>query len=122
MDGTYRAKDATTESTDRQPSKFTFESNVTSDYASTNYDILIKQLSDMIDNLFLLDLVWQDVRRTVVKAGIYTDVQQAIPQGCSFPTLMGSDSLNSLAEAMKQTARFLARFMDDWVVLAPTRW
>ncbi|MDC0326042.1 hypothetical protein OAL64_00165 [bacterium] len=65
MDRTYRAKDATNESTDGQPLKFLFESDVKSDYASTNHDILIQQLSDMIDHLFLLDLVCQDVHRTV---------------------------------------------------------
>ena len=35
---------------------------------------------------------------------------------------MGAIYLKPLDEAMEKTGLFYARFMDDWVVLAPTRW
>ena len=104
-----------------QPPKFIFKSDVKSYYASINHDILVKQLRDLIDDPFLLDLVCQYVRRTVVKDGIYRNVQQGIPLGCSLSPLMGAVYLKPLDEAMEKTGLFYARFMDDWVVLAPTR-
>lgn len=62
-----------------QPPKFIFKSDVKSYYASINHDILIKQFRDLIDDPFFLDLICQYVRRTVVKDGIYRDVQQGTP-------------------------------------------
>ncbi len=35
---------------------------------------------------------------------------------------MGALYLTALDERMAQTGLFYARFMDDWVILAPTRW
>jgi len=104
------------------PPSFVFKSDVKSYYASMNHDILIGQLTQLIDDPLLLDLVCQYVRRTVVTDGIYTDVQQGIPLGCSLSPLMAAVYLKPLDEAMEKTGLFYARFMDDWVVLAPTRW
>ena len=104
------------------PPPFVFKSDVKSYYASMNHDILIKQLTQLIDDPLVLDLVCQYVRRTVVTDGIYTDVQQGIPLGCSLSPLMAAVYLTPLDEAMEETGLFYARFMDDWVVLAPTRW
>lgn len=104
------------------PPPFVFKSDVKSYYASMNHDILIEQLRQLIDDPLVLDLVCQYVRRTVVTDGIYTDVQQGIPLGCSLSPLMAAVYLTPLDEAMEKTGLFYARFMDDWVVLAPTRW
>jgi hypothetical protein len=35
---------------------------------------------------------------------------------------MGALYLKAVDDAMAETGLFYARFMDDWVVLAPTRW
>jgi retron-type reverse transcriptase len=104
------------------PPPFVFKSDVKSYYASMNHDILIEQLTQLIDDPLVLDLVCQYVRRTVVTDGIYTDVQQGIPLGCSLSPLMAAVYLTPLDEAMEKTGLFYARFMDDWVVFAPTRW
>jgi len=122
MDRVYRAGGMSKPSPESQPPKFIFKSDVKSYYASMNHDILVKQLRDLIADPFLLDLVCQYMRRTVVKDGIYRDVQQGIPLGCSLSPLMGAVYLKPLDEAMEKTGLFYARFMDDWVVLAPTRW
>ena len=42
--------------------------------------------------------------------------------GCSLSPLMGAVYLQSVDDAMAKTGLFYARFMDDWVVLAPTHW
>lgn len=43
-------------------------------------------------------------------------------RNCPLSPLIGAIFLSRLDEAMEATGLFYARFMDDWVVLAPTRW
>src|SRR5438045_9510338 len=47
---------------------------------------------------------------------------RGISLGCSLSPLMGALYLQPLNERMERLGVFYARFMDDWVVLAPTRW
>ncbi len=75
-----------------------------------------------IDDPRLLDLLWQYMRRTIYDGGLYEDVTMGIPLGCPLSPLMGALYLKPIDDAMAKTGLFYARFMDDWVVLAPTRW
>jgi len=102
--------------------QFVFKSDVKKYYASLDHDILVDQLRDLIDDPIILDLVEQYVRRTVYDGGLYRDVERGIPLGCSLSPLMGAVYLKPLDEAVQKTGSFYARFMDDWVILAPTRW
>ncbi len=54
--------------------------------------------------------------------GIYEDVEREIALGCPLSPLMGAFYLKRLDERMVATGLAYARFMDDWVILAPTRW
>ena len=62
------------------------------------------------------------MRRTIYDGGLYEDVIIGIPLGCPLSPLMGALYLKPIDDAMAETGLFYARFMDDWVVLAPTRW
>ena len=42
--------------------------------------------------------------------------------GCALSPLMGALYLHQLDERVAGMGLFYARFMDDWVILAPTRW
>ena len=42
--------------------------------------------------------------------------------GCPLSPLIGALYLKALDDRMAETGLFYARFMDDWVILAPTRW
>ena len=70
----------------------------------------------------VLDLLRQYVRRTIDDGGLYEDMERGISLGCPLPPLMGAFYLKRLDERMEQTGLAYARFMDDWVILAPTRW
>ncbi|MEK8018159.1 MAG: reverse transcriptase domain-containing protein [Candidatus Parabeggiatoa sp.] len=48
-------------------------------------------------------------------------VDLGISLGCPLSPLMGGVYLKPLDDAMTNTGLFYARFMDDWVVLAPSR-
>jgi len=102
--------------------RFVFRSDVKSYYASISHDILHAQLAEHIDDPRLLDLLWQYLRRTVYDDGLYEDIEQGISLGCPLSPLMGALFLDALDRAVEGTSLCYVRFMDDWVVLAPTRW
>jgi len=89
--------------------RFVFRTDVKSYYAS-------------IDHRQLLDLLWQYMRRTIYDDGLYEDVEIGISLGCPLSPLMGALFLDLLDRRMEASGLFYARFMDDWVILAPTRW
>ncbi|TEU19092.1 MAG: hypothetical protein E3J21_04585 [Anaerolineales bacterium] len=68
------------------------------------------------------DLVWQYLHRTIYDDGLYREVKRGIALGCPLSPLMGALYLHRLDERMAELGLFYARFMDDWVILAPTRW
>ncbi len=101
---------------------FVFRSDVKRYYASIDHEILFAQLKQHIADARLLDLLWQYLRRTIYDGGRYETMKLGIPLGCSLSPLMGALYLKPLDERMAATGLFYARFMDDWVVLAATRW
>ncbi|MCP4191593.1 MAG: hypothetical protein GY768_13290 [Planctomycetaceae bacterium] len=102
--------------------KFVFRTDVKHYYASIRHEILQAQLSERIDDPALLDLLWQFMRRTVCDGGVYQQIQQGISLGCPLSPLMGALFLDLLDKRMEKLRLCYVRFMDDWVVLAPTRW
>ncbi|MCP4267247.1 MAG: hypothetical protein GY777_17030 [Candidatus Brocadiaceae bacterium] len=49
-------------------------------------------------------------------------MKRGISLGCPLSALMGALYLKLLDDNMEKTELFYARYMDDWVVIAPTRW
>jgi len=62
------------------------------------------------------------MKRIVYCDGFYRDVKQGISLGCPLSPLMGALYLKQLDDRMEKTGLFYARFMDDWIVIAPSRW
>jgi len=54
--------------------------------------------------------------------GIIRPVNRGISLGCPLSPLIAALYLKPLDDAIDKTGLFYVRFMDDWVVLAPTRW
>ena len=79
-------------------------------------------LEDDVPDERVLDLLRQYVRRTTYDGGLYEDVGRGISLGRPLSPLMGAFYLKRLDQRMRQTGLVYARFMDDWVILAPTRW
>ena len=101
---------------------FVFRTDVKRYYTSIHHDILFAQLQGVIEDPRVLEVLWQCLRRTVVEDGLYTEVTCGISLGCPLSPLFGALYLQPLDEQMAQTGLVYARFMDDWVILAPTRW
>jgi hypothetical protein len=101
---------------------FVFRTDVKSYYASIDHDILLDLLQEAVPDGRVQDLLRQYVRRTIYDGGLYEDVERGISLGCPLSPLMGAIYLRLLDERMEGTGLPYARFMDDWVILAPTRW
>jgi len=101
---------------------FVFRTDVKSYYASIDHYILFAQLQQHIADRRVLNLLWDYIHRTVIEDGIYQQCHRGIALGCSLSPLMGALYLKPLDDRMAQTGLFYARFMDDWVILSPTRW
>jgi len=70
----------------------------------------------------IMRLVWQYLNRTVCYGENYREVTRGISLGCPLSPLMGALYLKPLDDRLKETGLFYARFMDDQVIIAPTRW
>src|SRR5271157_272397 len=106
----------------RADNTFVFRTDVKSYYASIDHDILLTMLERHVPDGRVLDLLRQYVRRTIYDGGLYEDVERGISLGCPLSPLMGAFYLKLLDERMETTGLPYARFMDDWVILAPSRW
>ncbi|MDJ0517023.1 MAG: reverse transcriptase/maturase family protein [Trichodesmium sp. MO_231.B1] len=102
--------------------EFVFRTDVKGYYASIDHDILFCQVAEYVRDPVVLDLVGQYLRRFVSDGGIYVDIQRGISLGCPLSPLMGALYLKPLDDRMAAMGCFYVRYMDDWVVLAPTRW
>jgi RNA-directed DNA polymerase len=101
---------------------FVFRTDVKSYYASIDHEVLFSLLEEAVPDQRVLDLLRQYVRRTIYDGGLYEDVERGISLGCPLSPLMGALYLKLLDERVAKTGLAYARFMDDWVILAPTRW
>jgi RNA-directed DNA polymerase len=101
---------------------FVLRSDVKSYYASLDHELLLAQLHAAIADPRLVTLLERYVRRTVYQDGLYRDVTLGISLGCPLSPLIAALYLKPLDDRLEATGLFYARFMDDWVVLAPTRW
>lgn len=109
---------------------FVFRTDVKNYYAAIDHDILFGQLKEHLAacpehveaDTRVLDLLRQYMRRMIYDAGLYTHVTRGIPMGCPLSPLMAAIYLKPLDDRMAQTGLFYVRFMDDWVVLSPSRW
>jgi hypothetical protein len=110
--------------------QFVFRTDVKGYYASINHHILMDIVGRYVQDEKVLALLWGYLRRYVSNGGRFMDITQGISLGCPLSPLMGALFLKPLDDAMVPLLGgdrgglgcFYVRFMDDWVILAPTRW
>jgi RNA-directed DNA polymerase len=79
------------------------------------------RLSGYIRDRRLLGYVWQFLNRTIEWGGLYQEVKRGISRGSSLSPLLGAFYLLDLDKRMEKMGVRYFRFMDDILVLAPTR-
>jgi len=110
--------------------KFVFRTDVKGYYASINHHILMEQVGQYVEDDAVKALLWGYLRRYVSDGGHYLDITQGISLGCPLSPLMGALYLKPLDDRIAPLLGgvggglgcYYVRFMDDWVILAPTRW
>jgi RNA-directed DNA polymerase len=101
---------------------FVLRTDVKSYYASIDHDLLLDQLQPLIPDRRALALIYQYLRHVIYDDGLYRDVRRGLSRGCPLSPLLGALYLQALDERLAALGLFYTRFMDDWIVLAPTRW
>ena len=102
--------------------RFMIRTDVRSYYASINHQCLMERLSRIIQDRRVLNLIEQYLQRTAERGGQFWESERGIPLGSLLSPILGAFFLADMDEQLERTGLFYARFMDDIVVLAATRW
>ena len=123
LDGHGGAKAAVRDAMDLLPShQFVMKTDVKSYYASIDHARLLDRLALDITDTRVLNLVTQYLRRSVEGGGHYWSYSHGIALGCPLSPVLGAFYLYELDVALEQRGLCALRFMDDVLVLTPTRW
>ena len=101
---------------------FVLKTDVRSYYASIDHELLLERLERHVADHKVVALVAQYLKRTSERGGLFYDFERGISRGCPLSPIMGAFFLSELDEALERTGLFFVRYMDDVIVLAPTRW
>ncbi len=80
------------------------------------------KLHAYIEDRIIIGYVWQFLNRCVEWGGLYQDIKRGIPRGSSLSPLLGAFYLLQLDQRMEKLDVKYFRYMDDILILAPTRW
>jgi len=80
------------------------------------------KLYDYISESTIMSYVWQFLKRCVEWGGLYQDIERATPKGASLSPLLGAFYLLDLDRKMAKLDVKYIRYMDDILILSPTRW
>ena len=116
-------KGAVREVMDNLPNyKFFCKTDVKSYYDSIEHCTLMMKLHEYIGDRIIMGYVWQFLNRCVEWGGLYQDVTMGIARGSSLSPLLGAFYLMDLDNRMEALDVKYFRYMDDILILAPTRW
>jgi hypothetical protein len=80
------------------------------------------KLHDYISDRMIIGYVWQFLNRCVEWGGLYQGFRKGIPRGSSISPLLGAFYLLELDRKMDMLDVKYFCYMDDILILAPTRW
>jgi len=83
---------------------------------------LLDKLSVYIKDKAVMNLLAQYLKRSVESGGLFKDIKQGISSGCPLSPLISSSYLYELDKEMEDKPVFYRRYMDDIIVLSPSRW
>ena len=102
--------------------KFVFKSDVKKYYASMDHDVLMGLVNSVVKDRKVRALIRGYMGHLVDEDGELRAIRKGISFGCPLSPVMGALYLKPLDDAIEREDVFYARYMDDWIVLADTRW
>ena len=102
--------------------RFVFKTDVRSYYASIDHDLLLDRLETYVQDRGVVALIAQYLKRTSERGGLFYDFERGISRGSPLSPIIGAFFLAELDAALARTGLLFVRYMDDVIVLAPTRW
>ena len=103
-------------------SRFVLKTDVRAYYASIDHHQLLDRLAPWIPDRRVMNLLGQYLKRRAERGGLIWEYRCGIPLGCPLSPLLGACFLTRLDVRMARLGLAYVRFMDDILVLAPTRW
>ncbi|ELT4326226.1 transposase [Salmonella enterica] len=102
---------------------FVFRTDIKGYYAAINKQRLYEQLTCHVTSPVLLNLLWQFLHYSVEDGGNFHTPRRGISRGAALSPLLAAFHLYALDGqfALNTRVRY-ARYMDDFIILAPTRW
>lgn len=103
--------------------RFVCRTDIRGYYGNINKGALLEQVKAQVSQPALQNLIAQYVHYTVEYGGEFHTPERGISRGCALSPLMGALHLHAMDEHFsKQKNIYYARYMDDIVILTPTRW
>jgi len=92
-------------------------------YAHIRHHKLVALLNDNRFSREVCHVTTQLCQRVTVRGGIYSECKQGIPLGCAASPALAAIYLSPLDNAISKIpgVKYL-RYMDDWIILCPSRW
>jgi len=103
-------------------STFVLKTDVQAYDASIDHHRLLDRLAVSLPDHGVLNLIAQYLTRCAERGGLFWEYRKGIALGSPLSPILGAFFLTELDAALEQLGLFYLRFMDDIVVLAPTRW
>ncbi|WP_336193968.1 reverse transcriptase domain-containing protein [Providencia stuartii] len=103
--------------------QFVYRTDIKGYYEHFPKEHLWKWLNGYTTSPALLNLLYQYIYYSVEEGGEFFSPEQGICRGCTLSPLLGGSYLYSLDTILAtQKGIFYERYMDDFLLLSPTRW
>lgn len=98
-----------------------YRSDILSYYASIQHEVLLPQLQALIPDERVASLIASSLTRVETYGGEYYDITCGISMGSPLSPLIGAIALKPLDDAMEKLGVFYVRYVDDWCILAKSK-
>ena len=102
--------------------RFVLKTDVRQYYASINHHQLLARLAPWIPDRRVMNLIGQYLKRRAERGGLVWEYPRGIALGCPLSPILGAFYLYEVDVQMAPRGWWYVRYMDDILVLAPTRW
>lgn len=107
----------------RRATPFVFRTDIKGYYAAIDKQRLYDQLTRHVSHPVLRNLLWQFLHYSVEDGGNFHTPRRGISRGAALSPLLAAFHLYELDSLFAKNTRVrYARYMDDFILLAPTRW